>query len=158
MTMPRNALALAVVMGVAVASAPADLPKEPPGEAKRELKALEGKWRAVKFIHSDRETVPGTDDDPFVITVTGGKIDFAGVATAAVADLDPTTDPKCLDFKAGMGSGVLKAGAVYESVYKRDGDTLTWAFYHGRGKSRPTSLDKPTDPALMVMVLTRVKE
>jgi len=155
--MLRNVLVLAVVMGVAVASAPADPPKELSGEAKRELKALEGKWRAVKFIHSDRETVLGTDD-PFVITVTGGKIDFAGVATAAVADLDPTTDPKCLDFKVGVASGVLKADSVYESVYKRDGDTLTWAFYHGRGKSRPSGLDKPTDPELMVMVLTRVKE
>ena len=156
--MRTNGLVLAVAAGVALSTAAADPPKDLSGEAKRELKALEGKWRAVKFLHADRETVPGTDDDPFVITVAGGKIDFAGVATAEVTDLDPTTDPKCLDFKARVGSGLLKAGSVYESVYKRDGETLTWAFYHGRGKSRPTSLDKPSDPELMVMVLTRVKE
>jgi len=157
--MRTNGLVLAVAVAVvAISAAGADPPKELSAEAKRELKALGGKWRAVKFLHADRETVPGTDDDSFVITITGGKIDLAGVATAEVIDLDPATDPKCLDFKAGMGSGVLKASAVYESVYKRDGDTLTWAFYHGQGKSRPTSLDKPTDPALMVMVLSRVKE
>jgi uncharacterized protein (TIGR03067 family) len=147
-----------VLAGLLLTATPTDPPKKLPDAAKKELKALEGKWRAVKFIHSDRETVPGTDDDPFLVTVTGVKIDFAGVATAVVADLDTTADPKCIDFKVGVASGVLKADSVHESVYKRDGDTLTWAFYHGRGKSRPTSLGKPTDPALMVMVMTRVKE
>jgi uncharacterized protein (TIGR03067 family) len=155
--MRTNGLVLAVAIVVSPAAA-ADPPKELSAEAKRELKALEGKWRVVKILHSDRETVPGTEDDPFVIAITGGKIDFAGVATAAVADLDLMTDPKCLDFKVRVGSGVLKAGAVYEAVYKRDGDTLTWAFYHGREKSRPSGLDKPTDPERMVMVLARVKE
>jgi uncharacterized protein (TIGR03067 family) len=156
--MLRNAFAAAVVTAGVVTSAPADPPRGLSGAAKRELRALEGKWRAVRFLHSDRETVPGADGDPFVVTIAGGKIDFAGVATAEVTDLDPATDPKCLDFTARGESGVLKAGAAYESVYKRDGDTLTWAFYHGRGKSRPAGLGKPTDPGLMVLVLTRVKE
>src|SRR5262249_46245190 len=119
MSMLRNVLVLAVVTGGAVTPGPADPAKGRSWGGKRGVEAVEGKWRAVKFIHSDRETVPGTDDDPFVITVTGGKIDFAGVATAAVADLDTTTDPKCLDFKVGVASGVLKADSVYESVYKR---------------------------------------
>lgn len=145
-------------MGMAVTSAPAGPPKELSGKAKRELKAMEGKWRAMKFLHADRETVPGTTDDAFIVTIAGGKIDFAGVAAAAITDLDPTTDPKCLDFKVREDSGVLKENSVYESVYKRDGDKLTWAFFHGRGKSRPTGLDKPTVPGLMVMVLTRVRE
>jgi uncharacterized protein (TIGR03067 family) len=156
--MLRNAFALAIVAGVAVTSAPADPPRGLSGAAKLELKALEGKWRAEKFLHSDRETVPGADGDPFVVTIAGGKIDFAGVATAEVTDLDPATDPRCLDFTARAGSGVLKAGSTYESVYKRDGDTLTWAFHYGRGKSRPAGVGKPTDPGLMVLVLTRVKE
>lgn len=156
--MPRIAFALAFVTGVTATSAPGDPPRGLSGAAKTELKALEGKWRAEKFLHADRETIPGADGDPFVVTITGGEIDFAGVATAEVTDLDPATNPKCLDFKARSASGVLKAGAVYESVYKRDGDTLTWSFYHGRGKCRPAGLEKPTDPGQMVLVLTRVKE
>ena len=118
------------------------------------MKALEGKWRAVKFLHSDRETTP----DGLVVEFKGDAIDFAGVATATVVVLDPATDPKCLDFEAQVGSGVFKKGSTYESVYKRDGDKLTWAVYHGREKNRPTSLDKPTDPGVMVMVIARVKE
>jgi uncharacterized protein (TIGR03067 family) len=156
--MKRSVFALAIAVGVMVAEATAEPPEKLSGAAKRELKALEGKWRAVKFLHSDRETTPGADDDPFVVTVAGGGIDFGGVATVEVADIDPTSDPTCLDLKVRSGSGVFKTGSSYESVYKRDGDTLTWAFYHGRGKSRPTSLDKPTDPAVMVMVFERVKE
>jgi uncharacterized protein (TIGR03067 family) len=118
------------------------------------LKTLEGKWRAVKFLHSDRETTP----EAFVVEFKGDAIDFDRSATGAVVALDPATDPKCLDFKMRTGFGILKQGATYESVYRRDGDTLKWAFYHGRGKSRPTAFGRPTDPAVMFMVFSRVKE
>ena len=107
----------------------------------------------MKFLHSDRETTP----DGLVVEFKGDAIDFAGVATATVV-ATPATDPKCLAFKVRRGSGVLKKGSTCESVYKRDGNTLTWAFYHGRGKNRPTALDKPTDRGVMVMVFKRVKE
>jgi uncharacterized protein (TIGR03067 family) len=151
--MLRNVFVLAVVMGVAVTSAPADPPKELSKEAKKELKALEGKWRVVKFTHSDRETTPGEGDYAVVVEFKGKTIDFAGSATGVVVEVDTTTDPKCLDFK-----GLYKKDTIYESVYKRDGDNLTWAIYHGQGKNRPVSFDKPTDPKVMVIVLNRVKE
>lgn len=139
--------------GLLAASGPAAPSKELPEAAKKELKALEGKWRVVKFLHSDRETTPGTGEDEVTVEFKGGTIDFAGSATGSVVALDPTTDPKCLDFK-----GLYKKDTIYESVYKRDGDTLTWAVYHGQGRSRPTAFDKPTDAGVMVVVLNRVKE
>jgi hypothetical protein len=77
----------------------ADSPKEQSRKAKRDLKALEGEWRAVKFLHSHRETTP----DGLVVEFKGDAIDFAGVATATVVVLDPATDPKCLDFKVRRG-------------------------------------------------------
>jgi hypothetical protein len=67
-------------------------------------------------------------------------------------------DPKWLDFTVPMGFGVLKKGSIYESIYKRDGETLTWAVYVGRGKNRPLAFNRPTDAGVMVMVLTRAKE
>jgi hypothetical protein len=88
------------------------------------LGVLEGRWRAVRFVPADRETAPGGEDDPFVVTIAGGRIDLAGVATAEVTALDPATDPKCLDFQVRAGAGVLKTGSSYESVYKRDGGSL----------------------------------
>jgi uncharacterized protein (TIGR03067 family) len=75
-----------------------------------------------------------------------------------VEEIDHATDPKCLDFEAQTTSGVFKKGVTYESVYKLDGKLLTWAVYTGRGKNRPTSLKKPTEAAVMVMKLERIKE
>jgi uncharacterized protein (TIGR03067 family) len=150
---------LAIVLGIAsVLPIPAELPKEMPEAARKELQALQGKWRVVKFLHSDRETTPGTDGDDVIVEFKGSTIDFNKAATGVVVDLDPATDPKCLDFKTPTGSGVFKNGTTYESVYKLDGDTLTWAVYHGREKNRPTDFDKPTDPKVMVVLLTRVGE
>jgi uncharacterized protein (TIGR03067 family) len=151
---PRNVFVLALGVGAVIAPAPADPPKELSGQAKRELKTLEGKWRIVKILFSDREATP----DGLVVEFKGGTIDFDSSATGAVVALDPATGPKCLDFKMRTEFGILKKGATYESVYRCDGDTLKWAFYHGRGKSRPTTLGRPTDPGVMVMVFSRVKE
>jgi uncharacterized protein (TIGR03067 family) len=147
-----------VLAGLLTTSGPAAPPKEPPEAAKKELKALDGKWRVVKFLYFDRETTPGTDDDDVIVRFKGRTIDFDGQAKGEVAELDPATDPKCLDFKVSMGSGVLAKGSTYESIYKLDDDTLTWAVYVGRGKNRPAAFDKPTAAGVMVMVLNRVKE
>jgi uncharacterized protein (TIGR03067 family) len=146
---------LAALLALSLA-APTEPPKELPA-AQKELKALEGKWQIVRMLFSDRE-VPDHDDGE-VFEFKGHAIDIAGGSGAGgVVELDPETDPKCLDFKTSKGFGVLKKGVTFESSYKIDGDTLTWAVYVGRGKYRPTTLDKPTVEGVMVMVLKRVKE
>jgi uncharacterized protein (TIGR03067 family) len=152
----RHVFLLAVGIGV-VGPILADAPKELPKGAKQALQALRGKWRVVKLLHADRETTPGRGDVERVIEFKGRTIDFAGSAAGVVVALDPTTDPKCLDFKARVGSGVFKKGSTYGSVYKLDGRTLTWAVYVGRGKNRPVAFDKPKVAGVMVMVLDRVK-
>jgi uncharacterized protein (TIGR03067 family) len=138
-------------------AAPTDPPKELPAAAQKELKTLEGKWRIVIVVHPDREAP--RDDDGEVFEFKGNAIDFAeGSGTGQVVGLDLETDPRCLDFTMRKGFGVLREGATFESIYKLDGDTLTWALYVGRGKSRPTAFDKPTVEGGMVIVLKRVKE
>jgi uncharacterized protein (TIGR03067 family) len=103
---------VAVLAGLLVASGPAALSKELPEAAKKELKALEGKWRVVKFLHADRETTPGTGEDEVTVEFKGNTIDFSRAATGVVAELDPATDPKCLDFEARVGSGAFKTGST----------------------------------------------
>ena len=100
---------------------------------------------------------PRHDPGEVIVEFKGDTIDFAGTAKGAVVGLDPATDPKCLDFKVPVGSGLLKKGSTYESVYRLDGDTLTWAVYHGRGRNRALTFDRPTEAGVMVMVLRRVK-
>jgi uncharacterized protein (TIGR03067 family) len=147
---------LATLLALSLA-APAEPPKELPVAAKKELKALEGKWRILMVRHPDREAP--RDDDGEVFEFKGHAIDFAdGSGAGEVVELDPETDPKCLDFKMSKGFGVLKTGATFESSFELDGDTLTWAVYVGRGKYRPTTLDKPAVEGVMVVVLKRVKE
>jgi uncharacterized protein (TIGR03067 family) len=144
---PKQACVLAIVLGI-LAPTLADPPKKLPS---KELKAIEGKWTVVKFIHSDRETTP----DEVTVEFKAGTINFAQAAAGEVVELEPTTDPKCLDFKIKTGSGALKEGAAYESIYKLDGDTLTWAVYLGKGKNRPAGFEK--HDGVLIMVLKRVK-
>lgn len=137
---------------------PADPPKELPAAAKEELKALERKWKVMKVLHPDHEATPAADGYEVIVTFKGSAIDFNGAGAGEVIALDPATEPKCLDFKVGKGSGVLKPGAICESVYKLDGDTLTWSMHVGRGKNRPATFDKPTVKGGIVFVLERVKD
>ena len=154
----KAAWMLTVAIGLGSAMLWGNEPKELPDAAKKELKALEGKWSVEKVVHSDRETTPGDDDDKLIFSFKGSTIDFAEFASGVIVELDPTTEFKCLDFKMLKEFGVLKKGTTYESIYKLDGDTLTWAVHVGREKSRPVTLDKPTDAGTLVIVLTRVKE
>jgi uncharacterized protein (TIGR03067 family) len=155
----RHAFITALVGGlVVVASLFGAPPKELPDAARKELKALDGKWRVTKVVFSDREAIHDEDDNGLVFSFKEGAIDFAESGSGVVVELDPATDPRCLDFKTLKGFGVLKEGSTYESIYKLDGDALTWAVHVGREKNRPVTFDKPTDPGTLVIVLNRVKD
>lgn len=129
-----------VLTGFLAVSGPQAPSKGPPDPAKKELKALEGKWRVVKFVHSDRETILGMGEDEVTVEYKGNTIDSAGSAAGVIAEPDPAADPKCLNLKAREGSGVFRTGSTYESVYKLDGNTLTWAVYTGRGEESACDL------------------
>src|SRR4051812_22382416 len=77
-------------------------------ELQKELKAVEGKWAVVKFIHPDRETTP----DDVTVEFKGRTIGFDKSAAGEVVELDPATDPRCLDFKIKTGSGALRDGSA----------------------------------------------
>src|SRR5262245_40517283 len=74
--MLRAVITLAIGV-VVVAPVQADPPKELSAAAKRQLKALEGKWRVVRFLHPGRETAPEAGEE-VVVEFKGRSIDFAG--------------------------------------------------------------------------------
>lgn len=153
---PRKCFVLAIVLGMAGGT---PLRADSPKVVKKELKALEGKWKKVKFVHFDVESVKEPGDDDVIVEFKGDRIEFNGSAVGAIVELDAAADPKCLDFKIRSGGdGIFRKGSTYESSYKLDGDTLIWAVYHGRGKNRPTAFDRPTEPGVIVMKFDRVKE
>jgi uncharacterized protein (TIGR03067 family) len=161
MFLPKVKAIMALFVVAALCSAGGLVCRTQAGEqpkAEKELKALEGKWKKVKFLHFDFESILEPGDDDVIVEFKGKTIDFDKMATGEVVEVDPATDPKCLDFKMLKGSSIFKNNSTYESIYKLDGDTLTMAVYWGRGKKRPTTLNKPTEARVIVMVLKRVKE
>jgi uncharacterized protein (TIGR03067 family) len=130
--------------------------KELSAEAKKELKKLEGRWKGEKVITSQGEEVP--PDDMGTIEFKGRKVLLGDKEVLEIAALDPTVDPKILDVKALMQLGELQKDTVYESIYKLDGDTMTWAIHIGEGKKRPANFDNPKDAGVVLVILKRVKE
>ena len=138
-------------------AAPLDPPKLS-DEAAKELKTFDGKWTVVKEILStgERES-PQFNGKDIVVEFKDRKMMFGELSLFEIATLDPSTDPKCLDVKSLVDFGALKKGTTYESIYKFDGDTLTWVGYAGEDKKRPANFDAPKDALTGVLVLKRVK-
>jgi uncharacterized protein (TIGR03067 family) len=148
----------ALVAGFALIAAPADKPKDLPEAAQKELKKLEGKWKAVKMITSAGEKDQGANPPEEYLVFKGRRLSFEGKERADVDSIDPSTNPKCLDIKAIEDQGPIKKGMVFEAIYKIDGDTLTIAIHIGEEKKRPANFDQPKEEQTMVMVFKRVKD
>lgn len=107
--------------------------------AKKELKALEGEWVAVATASngSEREL---PERERLRVTFTGAKFALDKLGTGEITALDPSTDPKIVDF-------VMKrepaSGYVNEGIYKVEKGTLTLVVYLGEGKKRPTGFGIP---------------
>lgn len=138
----------------ALATPPAEPPKKLTEAAEKELKSLQGKWRVEKMATAGKELFPDKDSD-FVVEIKGRTWIFAGQEKAEIIEIDPTTNPKCLDTKS-VEEG--RRGVVDENVYELDGDTLKVCFYQGKGKNRPTSFDVPKEKDTILVVMKRIKE
>lgn len=122
-----------------------------PADARKELKALQGRWTVEKVVVAGVEQTPGEER---VFEVKGRFIVADGAAGAEFVALDPQTAPKCVDFR---DFDTDRADPVMEGAYKLDGDTLTFCVYTGEGKSRPTDFDGKGE-STVVMVWKRVKK
>jgi uncharacterized protein (TIGR03067 family) len=126
--------------------------------AKKDLKALEGKWKAVKAVTNGEEETPMTDGAEVILEFKGRKILLNDKEVLVIATLDPSTDPKILDIKALADMGPLRKDTVLEAIYKLDGDALTLAVYVGEGKKRPEKFESPKDSGVVVVTLKREKK
>jgi uncharacterized protein (TIGR03067 family) len=147
--------AVAVLMLVPTAAPDA---KELSADAKKEVKKLEGKWKAVKVLVGGREENPGPDEADAIVEVKGTKFLVKGKEVLEITAVDPTTTPKCIDFKALIDEGELAKGSVIEGIYKLDGDNLVLAIYFEGGKQRPDKFESPENSKVIVVTLERVKK
>jgi uncharacterized protein (TIGR03067 family) len=141
----------------------ADPPKEKEKElteaAKKDLKKLEGVWRAVKLAREGQEEeAPKMGGEEVVIEFKGRTMQMNGKDFLGITALDPSTDPKCIDFKALVDQGPVSKGTVFESIYKVDDDTLVLALHPDGGTNRPAKFESPKDSKVMVVTFKREKK
>jgi uncharacterized protein (TIGR03067 family) len=127
--------------------------------AKKDLKALEGKWKATAAMVNGEEPSAGTE---VILEFKGRKLlvtegDKKSQEFFEIATLDPGTTPKLIDFKALVDMGPITKGTTYEAIYKLDGDTLQLALYIGADKKRPEKFESPKDSGVVVITLKREK-
>lgn len=127
-------------------------------DVKKELKALQGKWKAVALeaggMPLPKETVP---DFMFTIGADGKSTGtMAKSEYSATITVDPKKSPKTMD--NAHESGAQKGKKQY-GVYKLEGDKLTVCITApGAAESdRPKSFDTK-DTRNVVFVFERVKE
>jgi uncharacterized protein (TIGR03067 family) len=126
-------------------------------EGKKELKKLEGKWKAIKAITNGNEETPMKDGEEVVVEFKGPKALVNGKEFFEIASLDPSTDPKCIDLKALMDMGPVAKGTVHEAIYKFDGENLVMAIHIGETKKRPEKFESEKDSKNVVVTLKREK-
>jgi uncharacterized protein (TIGR03067 family) len=141
---------------------PVDAPKEKDKElteaAKKGLKKLEGKWKGVKVVADGKEVEPTMNGMDLVVEFKARKFLFLGEDLFEVAALDPSTDPKLLDFKALKDMGEIKKGDTYEGIYKLDGDKLTLALATTAGGNRPGKFESAENSKVVLVTFEREKK
>ena len=149
---------LATLLALALAT-PAEPPKEKEKEftadAKKDLKKLEGVWKAVKGVKDGEDE---TDDEEVLVEFKGPRMLVKDQEFLEVTGLDTTTDPKLIDFKTVVDRGALKKGTVFEGIYKFDGDTLTLALYEEGGTNRPTQFESAKGSKVILITFERQKK
>lgn len=149
---------LAALVGLLATTAAAPQDEKPlTAKTKAALPQLAGKWEVTKVGDGDaKEELKGI---AAYWAFNGAEVTFSygdKSETLRVLDIDPTTDPKCIDLEERRKG---RDPRVLEGVYRVDGDTLRLAFAVLKdGKSRPTGFDKPADPRTLVITFKRVKE
>jgi uncharacterized protein (TIGR03067 family) len=106
-----------VILFLATSLASADDKQE---AAARELKKLEGDWKALKSEDDGRESDGGNgiliEKDKMRLKI-GDRVVFTGTIT-----IDPSAEPKTIDLKYTDGPGVT--GMTQRGIYRWDGDKL----------------------------------
>jgi uncharacterized protein (TIGR03067 family) len=148
-----------VTLSLAAPAVPDDKEKPLPEAAQKELKKLEAKWKAVKAVTNGQEETEGKEISvqfkgrKVIVTDDGKEMEFFEVAA-----LDPSATPKLLDLKSLVDMGQITKGAVFEAIYKIDGDELTIAIYVGADKKRPEKFESEKDSMVVVVTLKREKQ
>jgi uncharacterized protein (TIGR03067 family) len=138
-------------------ASPLSLAADNADDVKKELKALEGKWKAVS-TEAQGLTLPKDKIPPFTFIVgANGKsvVKFGDVEDQATITVDPKKNPKTID--NSNESGVSKGKKQY-GIYKLEGDKWTVSMTPpGAAESdRPKNFETK-DSTSVLFIFERVK-
>ena len=136
-------------------TAPVGKPKKGDDAVRKELKALQGTWKAVSLEAGGKslpkEAVP---DFTFIIGADGKSIGKSPqVEYQATITVDPKKNPKTIDIVPDNGPD---RGKTQPGIYEFDGDKLKICAAQP-GKDRPTDFDTKGKMGYSLMILRREK-
>jgi uncharacterized protein (TIGR03067 family) len=127
-------------------------------DVRKELKALEGKWKAVA-LEAGGKPLPKEAVPDFMFIVGAGGKSIGKMSKAeyeAMMSVDPKKDPKTIDnvHESGVHKGKKQVG-----IYRLEGDkwTVCMTAPGAAEKDRPQSFDTK-DTRNVVFIFERVKE
>lgn len=151
-------LATVLVLALSAPGAPEEKEKELTAAAKKDLKALEGVWKAVKAVTDGNEETPKMDNQDVILEFKGRKLLVNEKEIMEIATMDPTTDPKIIDLKALADMGGIRKDTVYEGIYKLDKDTFQLALHVEGGSNRPAKFESAAGSKIVVVTFERQKK
>jgi uncharacterized protein (TIGR03067 family) len=116
------------------------------GDAKKDQKALQGTWLAVKGDKKAEVTFAGSK-----FTVKLGDELYKGTFT-----LDPSKKPKHIDMSVKEGPKYVDMVSV--GIYKIEGTTLTWHTSEPGKEQRPDDLTTEAEGAMLLVLEKKKKD
>jgi uncharacterized protein (TIGR03067 family) len=123
---------------------------------KKDRKKYEGTWRVTSLeINGNKSseedakkiTVVNKADGTWILQVDGGKI------TEGTSEIDPTKNPKTIDFMETEGDN---KGKIVLGIYELGDDTRKLC-YAGPGRERPSDFSAPAGSGRMLVEFKREK-
>jgi RNA polymerase sigma factor (sigma-70 family) len=116
---------------------------------------LQGEWKVVS-IKVGGQDHPNKDQVGDTMTFKGDGMELEPFK--ATFKLDPSKDPREVDFTITEGPDEREKGKVSLGIYKLDGDKLTIHAGHPGGTERPTGFESKEGENSLVFTLERVKK
>jgi uncharacterized protein (TIGR03067 family) len=155
-------LGLLVVALIPTVATTAPVPAAPKEDAKTQLARLVGTWEVTSYLKGGEEQIGPTRK--MVLTFKAdGSYAFASGSKGRIAAIDPTKEPKEIDYVQFDRDGDEVTGddgkpLLEKGIYKLEGDTFTDCFGQSGEKERPKEFKSTKENGWTRVTYKRLKK